>query len=51
MSGFACLGTKVEAAIVAATLLPKMMQDAHFHMDKAFVTTALSLPNSPHLFS
>ena len=38
----ACLGRKVEATIVTSTFLPKMMQDAHLHLDEAIATTTPS---------
>ena len=46
----ACLGSEVEATIVTSTFLPKMMQDAHLHLDQAIVTTTPSPPNLPQLF-
>ena len=42
----ACLGSEVEATIVTSTFLPKMMQDAHLHLDEAIVTTT-PLPPIP----
>ena len=42
----ACLGSEVEATIVASTFLPKMMQNAHLHLDGAIVTTT-PLPPIP----